>query len=233
MLFVFFGSDAIKVREAAFALISEKEKNGVTVTAIDGDTYATGALPDAAGATSLFGGEELYVVDTPSSKAEFQEEVYAILDVLAESPNTFVVIEGALLAADKKKYAKYAESVEEFKGEKEERFNVFSFAEPLAQKDKRNLWVLLCDAKAAGIPTEEIVGILWWQLKALRLALLTSSASEAGMKDFPYNKSKRALSNFKNGELEALSHSLIALRHDGHLGKCDINLALEKWVLTL
>lgn len=233
MLKVYFGNDAIKVREGAFSFVSEKEKGGVVVTVIDGDIYATGALADAAGATSLFGGEELYIIDTPSNKAEFQEEVYTNLDALAESPNTFVVIEGALLAADKKNYTKYAESIEEFKGEKEERFNVFGLAELLSKKDKRNLWMLLCDAKAAGIPTEEIIGILWWQLKALRLALKTNSASEAGMKDFPYNKSKRALGNFKDGELEYLSHSLIALRHDGHLGKRDIDLALEKWVLTL
>ena len=233
MLKVFFGNDTVSVRQAVFDAVAEKEEGGATVTYIDSDTFAAGALSDAAGAASLFGGEELYVVDTPSNKAEFQEEVYASLDALAESLNTFVVIEGALLAADKKKYTKHAETIEEFKGAGVERFNVFALAELLAQKDKRNLWVKLCDAKAAGIPTEEIVGILWWQLKALRLALQTSSASEAGMKDFPYNKSKRALSNFKEGELERLSHSLIALRHDGHLGKCDIDLALEKWVLTL
>lgn len=233
MLKVFFGTDQIKVREAAFGVVSEKEKGGATVTLIDSDTFAPGVLSDAAGATSLFGGEELYVIDTPSSKADFEEEVLESLDALKESSNSFVLIEGALLAAGKKKYEKFAESTEEFKGEKAARFDVFSLAELLSRKDKRNLWVKLVDARAAGIPTEEIIGILWWQLKALRLAAVTISASEAGMKDFPYNKSKRALSNFRDGELEALSHSLLTLRHDGHLGKCDIDLALEKWVLTL
>lgn len=233
MLFLFYGTDQIKVRETAFLVVREKEAGGAAVTYIDSDTFAPGVFSDAAGATSLFGGEELYVIDTPSSKAEFEEEVLESLDALKESSNTFVLIEGALLAAQKKKYEKCAESIEEFKGEKAERFDIFSLADLLSRKDKRNLWVKLVDARAAGISTEEIIGILWWQLKALRLAATTRSASEAGMKDFPYNKSKRALGNFRDGELESLSYSLIALRHDGHLGKCDIDLALEKWVLTL
>ena len=38
---------------------------------------------------------------------------------------------------------------------------------------------------------------------------------------------------FKEGELEALSRSLLALYHDGHGGKKDIDLALEKWTLTI
>jgi hypothetical protein len=82
-----------------------------------------------------------------------------------------------------------------------------------------------------GLSAEEIIGTLWWQLKTLRLAMLTKSAEEAGVKDFPYNKAKRALKNFKDGEIETLSLRLLNLYHDGHAGKCDIDLALEEWVL--
>jgi hypothetical protein len=53
------------------------------------------------------------------------------------------------------------------------------------------------------------------------------------MKDFPYNKAKRSLRNFKEGELEKLSQTLLAVYHDGHGGKRDIDLALEKWTLTI
>ena len=35
----------------------------------------------------------------------------------------------------------------------------------------------------------------------------------------------------KYGELETLSLQLLKLYHDGHAGKCDIDLALEEWVL--
>ena len=51
------------------------------------------------------------------------------------------------------------------------------------------------------------------------------------MKDFPYNKAKRALSNFKSDDLEVLSASLLKVYHDGHGGMRDIDEGLEEWVL--
>jgi hypothetical protein len=67
----------------------------------------------------------------------------------------------------------------------------------------------------------------------LRLAERTKSAEEAGQKPFVYSKAKRALSAFKEGELDSISRDLLSIYHDGHLGKRDIDLALERWVLTL
>jgi len=106
-------------------------------------------------------------------------------------------------------------------------------AEALARKDKRSLWILLCEAKRNGLSAEEIIGTLWWQLKTMRLASLTSSAEEAGVKDYPYNKAKQSLRNFKPGELGSISFRLMNLYHEGHKGKRDIDLALEEWVLTV
>lgn len=233
MLKVFYGNDTVGVRQAAFAFVSTHESKDVSVTMLEKANYAQGVLNDAAGAASLFGGTELYVLDTPSSSAEFDADVKANLEALKESSNIFVVIEETLLAAPKKQYAKYAESMEECKGEKAERFNTFAMADALARKDKKTLWVLLQEAKMEGLSAEEIIGVLWWQLKSMRLAAVTGNADEAGMKDFPYNKAKRALSKFKEGEIESTSRNLLSLYHDGHLGKRDIDLALEEWCLTL
>lgn len=233
MFKVFCGNDTVTVRQTVFELVGELEAKGSTVTAIEADTFVPGLLADAAGATSLFGGEELYVLDTPSSNKDFAAEVKDSLEALKESSNTFIVIEGALLAADKKPYQKFAESFEEIKTTGAERFNAFSMADALSRKDKKTLWLLLQEAKAAGLSEEEIIGTLWWQLKSLRLAEATSSASEAGMKEFPYNKAKRALSKFQDGELERTSHSLLSVYHDGHAGRRELDLALEHFVLTL
>lgn len=233
MLFVFCGNDTVGVRREAFEHVATYAERGVVVEYLDEDSYHGGALSDAAGATSLFGGERLYVIDTPSNVTEFYDEVIDHLSTLAESVNTFVLLEGTLLAPEKKKFAKHAEKLEEIKAASGERFNTFALADALAKKDKKSLWLLITEARHANVSSEEIIGILWWQLKSMRLARVTSSASEAGMKDFPYNKAKRALSNFKDGEVEALSHSLLGLYHDGHLGMTDIDLALESWALRM
>jgi DNA polymerase III delta subunit len=230
MLKVFYGTDRTKVRDAA--QVACDLVVGVQ-TIIDDSSYEPGQLSNALGANSLFGGEQCFVLDTPSGEEVFFTEVLASLKEMAESQNTFIVLEGGLLADPKKKYAKHANEIAEFSLDKVERFNAFGLAEALAKKDKKNLWVLLSQARANNLRDEEIVGMLWWQLKSLRLAKLTRTAEEAGMKSFPYDKAKRALSGFKDGEVEALSRSLLELYHDGHQGLRDMDLALEEWVLKV
>lgn len=233
MYVVFFGSDRGEVRDAATAYTEKNIPGDATLTTIDAVEYQPGQVADALGAASLFGGVEWFVFDTPSGNEEFSEAVQDSLIELAQSKNTFVILEGPLLAAAKKKYEKEASEMKEFSAEKVERFNSFALAEALAGKDKRHLWVLLQEAKLAGQREEEIIGILWWQLKALRLAARTKTAAEAGMKDFPYNKAKRALAKFQEGEVERLSQSLLELYHDGHAGVREMDMSLEEWILRV
>jgi len=233
MFHVFFGNDTIAARRNAHDFLTEKSVAGSVTERIDADVYTPGILHDVAGATSLFGVETLYLIDTPSHQKDFFADVLEQLDALAESPNTFVIIEEAMLAPEKKKFAQYAETITEYKKTATERFNAFAMADSLAKKNKRMLWVQLQEANKAGLSPEEIIGTLWWQLKSLRLAALTKNAAEAGMKDFPYNKARQSLKNFKTGELEELSERLLKLYHAGHSGRVDIALALEKWTLTV
>ena len=232
MLNVYYGNDLVQARAAALnAVDGFVQNNSARLSKIESTNFAPGMLADMLGATSLFGGTEVYLIDTPSENPDLNVEVLSVLAEMSQSINKFVVIEGTLLAAEKKKYEKHTEAMEEFKKTAETPFNVWAMADALASRDKRSLWVLLQDAKRAGLVAEEIIGTFWWQLKGLRLAKQTKSASEAGMKDFPYNKAKRALSKFKEGEVELLSRSLLTVYHDGHGGVRDIDEGLEEWVL--
>lgn len=231
MLRVFCGNDTEAVRKAASHYIATETET--SVTRISAEDFQPGMVADALGAHSLFGGKELFVIDTPSEDELYTNEVIESLKEMGESQNVFVVIEGTLLAALKKLYATHAEVLEEFKAKAAERFNTFALADALAEKNKKRLWLLLQEAKNNGLAAEEIIGMLWWQLKALRLAEISRTASEAGMKEFPFSKAKKSLGYFKKGELEVLSESLLSVYHEGHAGVKDINVALEKWVLTV
>lgn len=230
MLKVFYGTDVHRVRSAAFACVAQVAPEQ-PAEVIDTETYQPGQLADAVGGASLFGETRVTVIDTPADA--LAEELITSLPALAESADTFVVIEGSLLAAAKKRYQKYAAECTEFAAEKTERFNTFALADALARKDKKTLWLGYQQATLAGISPEEIAGILWWQLKSVRLAAVTSGAAEAGMKDFPYNKAKRALAVIPLAEATRLSHELLTLYHQGHQGEVDLPLALEQWILTL
>lgn len=232
MLAVFYGNDTIKVRRQALQFAESKAGEGV-LEVVDVDTFMDGLLPDLAGGVSLFGGAQTYVLDMPSDDSTFFGAMMETASMLQNSVNTFVVIEGALLADSKKKLSKYAEPFEEYKGGKVEWFNSFSLADALAKKDKKQLWVLWHTALLNGISPEEISGILWWQLKTLRLARIGTNAEAVGLKDFPYQKAKRALAKFSEGELEQLSRELLQLIHDSRLGRQDIGVSLERWILTI
>lgn len=233
MLHLYYGNDTITVRQKAHDFADAQEKEGVKIERIDAENYAEGVFADVVGATSLFGEKTLYIIDTPSQKKEIYDDVIEHLEQFAESDNTFVIIEEGLLAPQKKKFAKYTATIEECKKAAADRFNVFGMADSLSSKNKKMLWIQLQEAQQSGLSAEEIIGTLWWQLKTLRLAKITSSAAEAGMKDFPYNKAKRSLATFKEGELEDISHKLLQVYHDGHLGVRDIDIALERFMLTL
>lgn len=234
MLYVYYGSGEEAVRAAAYAKLAALTAETTShIHRLEPDTYEVGQVIHASQGVALFGGPQVYLIDTPSLREEFFAEVSVEVAALAASIHHFVIIEGPLTVALKKDLATAATLMTEYKSESKERFDTFTMADALAKKDKRTLWILLQEASREGLPAEEIIGVLWWQLKTMRLALLTKTAAEAGVKEFPYNKAKRSLTNFKPGELANLSHSLLLLYHDGHTGKCDINVALEEWVLRM
>jgi DNA polymerase III delta subunit len=230
MLAVFYGSDRTSVVNQAHKATNLAKTEVVTIEARD---FISGQFTEWAASESLFSEALTYLIDTPSSQADFETECLEALADLAASPHQFYVLEGPLLAAVKKQYSKHADTIEEFSATKAERFNVFALADALCRKDKKTMWMILAEARLLGLPDEELIGILWWQLKLLRLAGLTNSAEEAGVKSYPYQKAKRALVAFSEDDILRLSNSLLRLYHDGHKGKVDLALSLERWVLKL
>jgi DNA polymerase III delta subunit len=233
MLQVFYGTDQIIVRQKAHLAIAEALVDGKDFVRLESDKYETGELLLVSSTASLFSKAAVYLVDTPSANVIFFEDFIQNIEPLATSENIFIVVEEVLLAADKKKLAKHAQRVEEYKKNAEATFSPFKLSDALAVKDKRSLWLLLQEAKAKGLSAEELIGIMSWQLKSIRLAAMTKNYTEAGMKEFPYKKAKSALNIFKLEEVEAKAHDLIKIYHAGHRGERDLDLALEEWVLRL
>ena len=219
------------VREAAHKKIGELNTQNEEVVRIDADTYTPNMVVDAIESSSLFGGSQIVLIDEPQSDDEFYAEVEKNLKELSESENIFVIIEGTIKAPIKKKYQKYSEFIEVASIEEKSPYNVFAFTDALLAKDKKRLWLLLQESE--GVPREEIIGVLFWQIKILRLAEKTSSPEEAGQKPFVYSKAKKALTKFKEGEVDALSRSLVEIYHKAHQGEGDMDEMFEEWILNL
>ncbi len=230
MLHLYYGSDMIAARAKALKVLEEAD---AAIERIEAESYISPALLQVAESVSLFGDVSVYFIDSPSSNNELWQDVIRAIETLQASSSLFVIVDGALLAAQVKAIAPYAAHSEVFTKGTQMSLNVFALAEALSQRDKKNLWILLAAAQRHGLSAEEIIGTLWWQLKSMRLAEITQSALEAGMKDYPYNKAKRALKHYKKGELEQLTESLLVVYHQGHGGEKDIWVGLEEWVLAI
>ncbi len=228
MLQVFFGTDQNTVRDQALALFL-----GGEVIRLEAENFLEGQLQTLAEGSSLFGEKMNYLIDTPSLSQDFFESVLKTASTLASSPHQFVLVEKTLLVADKKIFTKYASSITEYKKTTTAEFNQFALTDALAVRDKRKLWLLLQESWRHGSATEEIIGILWWQLKTMRLASSTRTAEEAQMKDYPYRKAKSALQTFPLSLVEEKSFALTKLYHDARWGKGDLKQQLEIWVLSL
>lgn len=233
MLTVFFGNDTGVVRTAALTYAHERAHTPAQIERYAPENLESGELPLLAGAQSLFGEPLVYVLDTLSSDTERFEELLGTLPALAAATYEFIVIEGALTVPLRRAFTEAGATLKEHSRAKDERFNTFALGDAMLLRDKKTLWLLLMDARQAGVTPEEIIGTLLWQIKVLRLSFRTKSAAEADVKPYVYQKATRAHSRFTKAEADQCSRTLLTMYHQGHHGETDLDLALEAWVLAL
>ena len=119
-------------------------------------------------------------------------------------------------------------------GEKsDERFNIFLLTDAIGERDKRNAWLIYRKALASGMSAEEIFWRVMWGVKSLILAQKTSSPEESGLNPFVYRKAKSFLKNWEITELEKLSKALVDGLHRSRRGNSEIEIILEKEILSL
>lgn len=231
MLHVFCGSVTVAVRVRALAELAAYEEEGIVPVRLESEKFEAGVLEHLLGGASLFGEVTVCVLDTPSEDELFSETVTKSLPDLAASANIFVLIDTAPLADYRRALQKHASTYTELKAEAKEKKDTFALGNAFSARDKKALWIVLASELRSGTPPEMLVGMLWWQLKSMRLAAITKSPEEAGMSKFPYEKAKGALRKYSMADIERLSLALLKLYQAGHAEKGDMAVGLEKWVL--
>ena len=129
----------------------------------------------------------------------------------------------------------FADPVEEKSpiNKKQGYFPGFAFTDAIASRDKKEAWIQYQRELAAGLVAEQLFWSVTKQIKNLLLAKRTNSAAEADLNPFVYKKLKGSISNFKEGELEKLSESLVIGYHQARRGKGEIDMLIEKTLLRL
>lgn len=245
MLYIFHGNESEKSREKAHSLINSlrTKRPDAAFIRIEADQWNSEMIKSHLESQGLFSNKYIVFLDRISEKTEARDEMMELLGDMKESPNIFIVLEGAVKADLKKAFDKYAEKVVESEkplagdkfsqsgGSSKKEFNVFALGDAVGSRDAFKAWSLYREAVDGGLEAENILGTLFWQVKSMALAHTTASASESGLNPFVYSKSKKYASNYSNEELQGLLTRLIVLYHDGHRGMFDVELAIERTLL--
>lgn len=235
MIFLIYGTDTIRARDRARQLVSvlRNKKPDAGYVELEEKTER-GKLEELFASQGLFGPKLVVFADGLLSKAEGRDLVVEKIPKLAGSENIFIFLEGKLEAKTVSVFKKWAEKAEcHDKLEKKPDFNIFSLADYLGRKDKKNLWVSYQEALRRGVAPEEIHGTLFWQVKTLLIAGRSENISDSGLKPYSWTKAKSALRNWKEEELQNLASNLVEIYHQARRGEYELDTALERVILDL
>jgi len=250
MIYLFYGTDFEKARIKANETVDvlRKKKPDASFIKITDEDRDNSRLPELIGGQGLFENKYIVFMDRVFGNEEALELILKNLKDIGASQNIFIFLEAKVNKPIVEKVKKSGGKLQEFTGEKSSgrkflmendksfslgEFNVFSLTDAFGRKDKKNLWVLYQETKDRNIPTEEIHGIIFWQLKCMFLARDSKTAEEAGLKPFPYQKAKGFLKNFKEGELEKISSELVRIYHESRMKSRSFETEFEKFILNL
>lgn len=183
----------------------------------------------------LFEAHSIVVLDKVFQNSDGKSVILDSLKELKKSENVFIILEEKLDKKTVTRIEKQSEKVQEFTSveKKKESFNIFALTDALGDRNRKNLWVLYQKGKMQNISDEEMHGILFWAVKSMMLAQASVNAKEAGLNPFVFSKNKRYADNYSEKELQTMSSSLVNLYHNARRGKETLDVAFERFILSV
>lgn len=247
MLYVFHGTDTRSVITKATALVTSlrAKRPDASYVRVEAGNWTSSIIEEHLGGQGLFSNKYIILLDRVTENAEAKEQMADCINLMQESTNIFIVLEGKLNAELTKVFDKGAEKVVICDnvaskisqglnaGKDGGNFNIFALADAVGERNSFKAWSVYRQAIDNGTEPENIVGTIFWQLKSMAVATSGNSAGETGLSPFVYSKAKRAAGNYSADELRTLTEKFITLYHDGHRGKVDMELGVERVLLAL
>jgi DNA polymerase III delta subunit len=237
MIYFLHGTDTKNSRKKMHEILgqlSAKRPNS-EVFKITGENWSEEQFDELLAAQGLFEKKYIVVLDFVLSQKDAREYVLEKLKEMQEAEHWFLILDGKTDAATAKKLEKFSYKSQEFSGaeSKKEQPIIFAITDKLLARNKKQLWSCFVDLLGRGIAAEEIHGVLFWAVKNMIIAARVDSQKESGLAPFSYSKALTGGSNYKLSELKKMSNDLVEMTHKVRTGKGDMEVMLEKWVLTI
>ncbi len=238
MLYIYYGTDQKKVADKARNLVDSlrAKKPEASFVEINSDNWSPFVIDEHAGGQGLFSNKYIVYINRVGNNEEKVENILEKLPLMKESTNIFIISEGKINAESKKKFDKYGDKVivyDEVEKVAKKEFNIFSLADAIGNRDHMKSWMIYRQALENNLEPESILGTIFWQLKSMAVAVDAKSAVEAGLNPFVYAKAKKGAGLFEQAELNDLLERAIVLYHDSHRGLTDLELGIERLVLSI
>lgn len=246
MLYVFHGSDthSAVTKASSLATSLRTKKPDASFVRLEAENWSPTIIEEHLGGQGLFSNKYIIFLVRVTENPEAKENLPELVPSMKESANIFIIAEGKLTVELKKALEKSADKIvecdplrssqaqgREGQGGGKEDFNIFALADAIGQRDSFKAWSIYRQAVDNGLESESIIGTIFWQLKSMALAADGKSAGETGLSPFVYSKAKRAAANYSETELADLTKKFITLYHEGHRGKVDLELGVERVLL--
>ncbi len=121
-------------------------------------------------------------------------------------------------------------------------YNPFALQDAIGEKNIKKTWIEYQKLKLAGIGAEEIIHSIVRKVRDMTFIIIGISKEDLGLKDYPYNKSKRDAKNWKELELKNFYTKLIIIYHQSRMtypngysiNRIDeLEIAIEKILLSI
>lgn len=121
--------------------------------------------------------------------------------------------------------------------EKKERvfgYSPFALQDAIGERSVKKIWIEYIKLRLAGIEAEELVHKIVSKVRDMVAIAMGAGKEDLGIqKDYPYNKSKRDLKNWKVEDLKNLYTKLVSIYHGSRMGVEELETALEKTLLSI
>ncbi len=112
-------------------------------------------------------------------------------------------------------------------------YSPFALQDTIGMADNKRAWIEYQKLKFLGIEDEELIHNIVSKVRDMALISMGATVSDLGIKEYPYNKSKKDLKNWKEEKLFKFYEKLISLYHESRMGGESLDTALEKAILKL
>jgi len=231
-----------KVASITQAVQKKYPENGRFV--LDDRTFTREAFENFLSGSVLFGAVQKYIVVCQHvlEDKEMADWIVGRAEDIANSQNLFIFSERTImsevikaLTGHAEKVFTYDEIVTDKKADRDALFKSFIFplTDVLADRNRRGAWTLYERALRAGLSAEDIFWQLFRQVKNMCVALSSPDAKTAGMHPFVYSKARQGAVKYGKGRLVRLSSTLLGAYENNRTGKCELELGLELFLLSL